>query len=67
MFLPETSVNVMGDGRTFQYVVELRVVQPHDYITVHWAHLPHELRGMLSNRIINEVRGINRVVYDISG
>ena len=67
MFLPERSVNVIGDGRNFEYVVELHVVHTHGYMTVHRAHLPHELLGMLSNRIINEVRGINRVVYDISG
>jgi len=47
--------------------VALRAVQTQDFMTAHWAHLPHELLGKVSNRIINEVRGINRVVYDISG
>ncbi|TMS58800.1 glutamine-hydrolyzing GMP synthase [Imbroritus primus] len=67
VFLPVKSVGVMGDGRTYDYVVALRAVQTTDFMTAHWAHLPHELLGTVSNRIINEVRGINRVVYDISG
>ncbi len=67
VFLPVKSVGVMGDGRTYDYVVALRAVQTQDFMTAHWAHLPHELLGKVSNRIINEVRGINRVVYDISG
>jgi len=67
VFLPVKSVGVMGDGRTYDYVVALRAVQTLDFMTAHWAHLPHELLGHVSNRIINEVRGINRVVYDISG
>ncbi len=67
VFLPVKSVGVMGDGRTYDYVVALRAVQTQDFMTAHWAHLPHELLGKISNRIINEVRGINRVVYDISG
>ena len=67
VFLPVKSVGVMGDGRTYEYVVALRAVQTLDFMTAHWAHLPHELLGKVSNRIINEVRGINRVVYDISG
>ncbi|QSN62345.1 MULTISPECIES: glutamine-hydrolyzing GMP synthase [unclassified Caballeronia] len=67
VFLPVKSVGVMGDGRTYDYVVALRAVQTMDFMTAHWAHLPHELLGHVSNRIINEVRGINRVVYDISG
>jgi GMP synthase (glutamine-hydrolysing) len=67
VFLPIKSVGVMGDGRTYEYVVALRAVQTQDFMTAHWAHLPHELLGRVSNRIINEVRGINRVVYDISG
>jgi len=67
VFLPVKSVGVMGDGRTYDYVVALRAVQTLDFMTAHWAHLPHELLGRVSNRIINEVRGINRVVYDISG
>ncbi|MDO8305228.1 glutamine-hydrolyzing GMP synthase [Herminiimonas sp.] len=67
VFLPVRSVGVMGDGRTYEFVVALRAVQTQDFMTAHWAHLPHELLGKVSNRIINEVRGINRVVYDISG
>ena len=67
VFLPVKSVGVMGDGRTYEYVVALRVVQTQDFMTAHWAHLPHALLGKVSNRIINEVRGINRVVFDISG
>jgi GMP synthase (glutamine-hydrolysing) len=67
VFLPVRSVGVMGDGRTYEWVVSLRAVQTQDFMTAHWAHLPHELLGRVSNRIINEVRGINRVVYDISG
>jgi GMP synthase (glutamine-hydrolysing) len=67
VFLPVKSVGVMGDGRTYEWVVSLRAVQTSDFMTAHWAHLPHELLGKVSNRIINEVRGINRVVYDISG
>jgi len=67
VFLPVKSVGVMGDGRTYDYVVALRAVQTQDFMTAHWAHLPYDLLGHVSNRIINEVRGINRVVYDISG
>ena len=67
VFLPVRSVGVMGDGRTYEWVVALRAVQTQDFMTAHWAHLPYELLGKVSNRIINEVRGINRVVYDISG
>ena len=67
VFLPVKSVGVMGDGRTYEYVVALRAVQTQDFMTARWAELPHALLGRVSNRIINEVRGINRVVYDISG
>jgi len=67
VFLPVRSVGVMGDGRTYEHVVALRAVQTSDFMTAHWAPLPHELLSRVSNRIINEVRGINRVVYDISG
>ena len=67
VFLPVKSVGVMGDGRTYDWVVALRAVQTQDFMTAHWAHLPHDLLARVSNRIINEVRGINRVVYDISG
>jgi len=67
VFLPVRSVGVMGDGRTYENVVALRAVQTQDFMTAHWAELPHALLAKVSNRIINEVRGINRVVYDISG
>ena len=67
VFLPVKSVGVMGDGRTYDYVVSLRAVITSDFMTAHWAELPYALLGRVSNRIINEVRGINRVVYDISG
>lgn len=67
VFLPVKSVGVMGDGRTYEYVVALRAVQTQDFMTAQWAELPHSLLAKVSNRIINEVRGINRVVYDISG
>ncbi len=67
VFLPVKSVGVMGDGRTYDYVVALRAVITSDFMTAHWAELPYTLLGKVSNRIINEVRGINRVVYDVSG
>lgn len=67
VFLPVKSVGVMGDGRTYEYVVAIRAVQTLDFMTAHWAHLPYSLLGRISNRIINEVRGVNRVVYDVSG
>ena len=67
VFLPVKSVGVMGDGRTYDYVVALRAVVTSDFMTAHWAELPYSLLGKVSNRIINEVRGLNRVVYDVSG
>ena len=67
VFLPVKSVGVMGDGRTYDWVVSLRAVQTSDFMTAKWAHLPCDLLGKVSNRIINEVKGINRVVYDVSG
>jgi GMP synthase (glutamine-hydrolysing) len=67
VFLPVRSVGVMGDGRTYDFVVALRAVETTDFMTAHWAELPYELLGRVSNRIINELRGISRVVYDISG
>ena len=67
VFLPVKSVGVMGDGRTYENVVALRAVQTQDFMTAHWAELPYSLLAKVSNRIINEVRGLNRVVYDISG
>ncbi|HEY9065565.1 MAG TPA: glutamine-hydrolyzing GMP synthase [Burkholderiaceae bacterium] len=66
VFLPVKSVGVMGDGRTYEHVVALRAVQTTDFMTAEWAPLPHELLARVSNRIINEVRGINRVTYDVS-
>ncbi|MEO8976456.1 MAG: glutamine-hydrolyzing GMP synthase, partial [Casimicrobiaceae bacterium] len=66
VFLPVRSVGVMGDGRTYENAVALRCVQTTDFMTAHWTPLPHELLARISNRITNEVRGINRVVYDIS-
>jgi GMP synthase (glutamine-hydrolysing) len=66
VFIPVKSVGVMGDGRTYEYVVSLRAVQTTDFMTAEVAELPHRLLAKVSNRIINEVRGINRVVYDIS-
>ncbi|MGE0073023.1 MAG: glutamine-hydrolyzing GMP synthase [Thiomonas sp.] len=66
VFLPVKSVGVMGDGRTYDYVVALRAVQTSDFMTADWAELPYGLLKKVSSRIINEVRGINRVTYDIS-
>jgi GMP synthase (glutamine-hydrolysing) len=67
VFLPVRSVGVMGDGRKYDWVVSLRAVETIDFMTAHWAHLPYEFLGLVSNRIINEIDGISRVVYDISG
>ncbi len=66
VFLPVKSVGVMGDGRTYEYVVALRAVQTSDFMTADWAELPYPLLKRVSGRIINEVRGINRVTYDVS-
>jgi GMP synthase (glutamine-hydrolysing) len=66
VFLPVKSVGVMGDGRTYDYVVALRAVQTSDFMTADWAELPYGLLKKVSSRIINEVRGINRVTYDVS-
>ncbi len=66
VFLPVKSVGVMGDGRTYDYVVALRAVQTSDFMTADWAELPYALLKKVSGRIINEVRGINRVTYDVS-
>ena len=66
VFLPVKSVGVMGDGRTYEYVVALRAVQTNDFMTADWAELPYALLKRTSGRIINEVRGINRVTYDVS-
>ncbi len=67
VFLPVKSVGVVGDARAYEWVIALRAVETIDFMTAHWAHLPYELLGKVSNRIINELRGISRVVYDISG
>jgi GMP synthase (glutamine-hydrolysing) len=66
VFLPVRSVGVMGDGRTYENAVALRAVVTTDFMTANWAPLPHDLLARISNRITNEVRGVNRVVYDIS-
>jgi GMP synthase (glutamine-hydrolysing) len=66
VFLPVRSVGVMGDGRRYDYVVALRAVETIDFMTASWAHLPYEFLEKVSTRIINEVRGISRVTYDIS-
>ena len=67
VFLPVRSVGVVGDSRAYDFVVALRAVQTIDFMTANWAELPYSLLGTVSNRIINEVRGVSRVVYDISG
>ncbi|MGF1547595.1 MAG: glutamine-hydrolyzing GMP synthase [Thiotrichales bacterium] len=67
VFLPVKSVGVMGDGRRYDYVVALRAVETIDFMTARWAHLPYEFLDHVSRRIINEIRGISRVTYDISG
>ena len=67
VFLPVRSVGVMGDGRRYEYVIALRAVETVDFMTARWSHLPYEFLELVSLRIINEVDGISRVVYDISG
>jgi len=67
VFLPVKSVGVIGDARAYEWVIALRAVETIDFMTAHWAHLPYEFLGTVSNRIINELTGISRVVYDISG
>lgn len=67
VFLPVKTVGVMGDGRKYDYVICLRAVETVDFMTAHWSHLPWEFLGQVSNRIINEVEGVSRVTYDISG
>jgi len=67
VFLPVRSVGVMGDGRRYDYVIALRAVETVDFMTAHWARLPYEFLEQVSRRIVNEVAGISRVVYDISG
>jgi GMP synthase (glutamine-hydrolysing) len=66
VLLPVRAVGVMGDGRSYDQVVAVRAVESQDFMTADWARIPYEVLAVISNRIINEVRGINRVVYDIS-
>ena len=66
MLLPVQSVGVMGDQRTYQEAVAIRAVTTEDFMTADWSRLPHSLLAKISNRIVNEVNGINRVVYDIT-
>ena len=66
VLLPVKTVGVMGDERTYENVIALRVVESQDGMTADWVKLPYELMGLISNRIINEVRGVNRVVYDLT-
>ncbi len=66
VLLPVQSVGVMGDARTYDDVLAVRAVETEDFMTADWSHLPYEVLGRISTRVINEVRGVNRVVYDIS-
>jgi GMP synthase (glutamine-hydrolysing) len=66
VLLPVKSVGVMGDGRTYEKVIAVRAVATSDFMTADWYHMPYEVLGRISTRIINEVKGVNRVVYDIS-
>ena len=67
VFLPVKSVGVMGDGRKYDYVIALRAVETSDFMTANWAKLPYDFLDHVSRRIINEIEGISRVTYDISG
>jgi len=67
VFLPVKSVGVVGDARAYEWVIALRAVETVDFMTAHWAHLPYDFLNHVSSRIINELRGVSRVVYDISG
>ncbi len=67
VFLPVRSVGVLGDARRYDYVIALRAVETVDFMTAHWARLPYEFLEHVSRRIVNEISGISRVVYDISG
>jgi GMP synthase (glutamine-hydrolysing) len=66
IFIPMRTVGVMGDLRTYEYIIALRAVESTDGMTADWADLPHDLLQRISSRIINEVRGVNRVVYDVT-
>ena len=66
VLLPVQSVGVMGDARTYEDALAIRAVETEDFMTADWSHIPYEVLGRMSTRIINEVRGVNRVVYDIS-
>ncbi len=66
MLLPVQSVGVMGDGRTYENVIAIRAVETDDFMTADWSRLPHDLLARASTRIINSVKGVNRVVYDIT-
>ncbi|HNG51676.1 MAG TPA: GMP synthase (glutamine-hydrolyzing), partial [Plasticicumulans sp.] len=67
VFLPVRSVGVMGDGRKYDWVIALRAVETIDFMTARWSHLPYDFLELVSRRIINEIDGISRVVYDVSG
>jgi GMP synthase (glutamine-hydrolysing) len=67
IFLPVRSVAVMGDGRRYDWVIALRAVETVDFMTAHWARLPYEFLDHVARRIVNEVKGVSRVVYDVSG
>jgi GMP synthase (glutamine-hydrolysing) len=67
VFLPVKSVGVIGDARQYSHVIALRAVETTDFMTAHWAQLPYDFLAHVSNRIVNEIAGISRVVYDISG
>ena len=67
VFLPVKSVGVVGDARAYEWVIALRAVETIDFMTAHWAHLPYELLDVVARRVVNELRGVSRVVYDISG